>query len=316
MEHAKATPKDFFMWAGAMVALYGSVIAFLGLMFDYINYAFPDTSLYYYVDPYQGGVAYEMASLIVLAPLCLILMRLIRRDIHKDASRAQVWVRRWALFLTLFVAGATVAVDLIILITSFLNGEAITTAFLLKVVVVLLVAGAGFLHFMADLWGYWTKNPGLALSVTWATGALVVLSIVSGFFIIGTPREARQARLDDQRVNDLMSIQYEVVNYWQQKHKLPGSIVDLEDPISGYNNPRDPETGELYVYRPGEGMSFSLCATFAGAGNANSGYGESMPVRAYGTLDGDWAHGAGETCFERTIDPERYPPFTKTGPQS
>jgi hypothetical protein len=308
MENAKATPKDFFMWAGAMVALYGAIVAFLGLIFDYINYAFPSALTYYYGNPYQGSVAYEMATLIVFAPLCLLLMRLIRREITIDPSRANVWVRRWALFLTLFVAGLTVAIDLIVLITSFLSGELLTAAFLLKVVVVLLVASAVFMHFMADLWGYWAKNPGYARSITWAVAALIAISIISGFFIIGTPGEARQQRLDDQRVSDLQSIQWEVVNYWQQKEKLPASVNDLEDPISGYNNPRDPETNELYVYRPGEGMSFSLCATFSGSGNANWGRGEPMPVRAYGTLDGDWAHGAGEACFERTIDPERYPP--------
>jgi type II secretory pathway pseudopilin PulG len=171
---------------------------------------------------------------------------------------------------------------------------------------VLLVAGAGFLHFMADLWGYWAKNPHYALSVTGAVAALVVISIVAGFFIIGTPGQARQQRLDDQRVSDLMNIQWQVVSYWQQKQKLPASINDLEDPISGYSNPRDPETGEPYAYRPGEGMSFSLCATFSGPSNANR-QGLTMPMGA-GALEGDWKHGAGETCFERTIDPERYPP--------
>lgn len=308
MEHPRATPKDFFLWAGAMIALYGSVIAFLGLIFDYINYAFPNALASSYGNPYQGSVAYEMASLIVFAPLCLLLMRLIRRDIARDASRADVWVRRWALFLTLFIAGLTIAIDLIVLITSFLNGESLTAAFLLKVLVVLLVAGAGFLHFMADLRGYWARNPGYSQSVTWAVAALVAFSIVSGFLIIGTPQQARQQRLDDQRVSDLMSIQWQVVSYWQQKQKLPASINDLEDPISGYNNPRDPQTGVPYTYRPGEGMSFSVCATFSGAGNAQGIQGESMPARPYGTLEGDWAHGAGQTCFERTIDPERYPP--------
>ena len=127
MDKAKATPKDFFLWAGAMAALYGAVIAFIGLLFDYINYALPDALAYYYGgNPYQGSVAYEMASLIVLAPLCLILMRVIRREIARDPSRNEIWVRRWALFLTLFVAGATIAIDLIVLLTTFFRGEALT----------------------------------------------------------------------------------------------------------------------------------------------------------------------------------------------
>ena len=44
------------------------------------------------------------------------------------------------------------------------------------------------------------------------------------------------------------------------------------------------------------------------------GKGEPMPVRAYGSIEGSWTHGAGETCFARTIDPERYPPTSNTKP--
>ena len=62
MDKPKATPKDFFLWAGAMVSLYGGTVAFINLIFDYINYAFPDALSYYY-NPYQGSVAYEMSLL-------------------------------------------------------------------------------------------------------------------------------------------------------------------------------------------------------------------------------------------------------------
>ena len=155
----KTTPKDFFLWAGAMVALYWSVVAFLGLVFDYINYAFPNATSYSYYpsNPYQSGISYEMASLIVLFPLFVVLMRVIHTDIVRDPSRSEIWVRRWALFLTLFVAGATMAGDIIVLLTSFLNGSDLTTAFLLKIALVFLVAAAGFMHFIADYRGYWEK---------------------------------------------------------------------------------------------------------------------------------------------------------------
>ena len=312
MDHPKATPKDFFLWAGAMISLYASIVAFLSLLFSYINHAMPDTALGYYSDPYST-IAYEMASLIVFAPLFLILMRVIRRDIARDSSRNEVWVRRWALFLTLFIAGLTIAIDLIVLLTAFLSGESLTAAFLLKVLVVLLVAGAGFLHFMADLRGYWTRQPAYARYINLAVGALVVITILAGFFIVGTPAEARKVRLDNQRVSDLQNIQWQVVNYYQQKQRLPGSLADLDDPIAGYNNPRDPQSEEMYVYRATGPLNFELCATFETEGGADWGRLEAMPTDVYGSLKGDWAHGVGETCYSRTIDPERYPP---TGPKN
>src|SRR5665213_2188120 len=157
MNKPKTTAKDFFLWFGAMLSFYWSITASIFLLFDYINYLLPNALTYYPADPYQSGISYEMASLIVLLPLYFYLMRLIRKDIAKDPSRKEIWVRRWALILTLFVAGVAIAIDLITLLTTFLNGEELTLAFLLKVLVILVVAIKVFLYFIADLKGYWEK---------------------------------------------------------------------------------------------------------------------------------------------------------------
>ena len=310
MNTAKVGPKDFFLWAGAMVALYAGVFSFISLIFDYITAAFPDPvrDMYGYYDPYFGNISYETASLIVLTPVFLILMRVIRRDIATDASRNETWVRRWALFLTLFVAGATVVIDLIVLITTFLQGEELTTGFLLKVLTVLLVSGAGFLHFLADMRGYWTANPSRARMVNWAVGALVLATIIAGFFIIGTPQELRKMKQDDRRVQDLQNLQWQIVNYWQQKETLPTSLEQLLDPISGATIPVDPVTGESYTYERTGNQAFKLCATFAAEGKATN---PSIAKPIDMSMDENWQHGVGEKCFDRTIDPERYPPYPK-----
>lgn len=313
MDKPKATPKDFFLWAGAMVTLYMGVFSFITLLFEYIDHVFPDRALDYYYDPYAAAVAYSMASLIVLAPTFLILMRVIRRSIEADPSRGEVWVRRWALFLTLFVAGTTVVVDLIVLLTTFLSGQELTTAFLLKVLVVLLVAAAGFMHFVADVWGYWAKNPSYARYVNYAVGLLVVLTIVAGFFIIGTPQSQRELRIDNERISDLQNIQYQIVNYWQQKESLPATLDDLRDPLSGAEIPVDPITNEPYKYKRNSPLDFSLCATFTTEGTDPYGARSIAKPVAYGGVSSDtWNHGKGEVCFERSIDPERYPPYPNT----
>jgi hypothetical protein len=310
MDKPKAGPKDFFLWAGAMISLWGGVIAFIALVFDYINYAFPNP-LEYISNPYQGGMPYEMASLIVLAPLFLILMRVIRRDIERDQSRNEIWVRRWALFLTLFIAGATIAVDLIVLITTFLGGEELSVRFLLKVALVLLVAGAGFLHFMADLWGYWKQNPNLVRWVNWAVAVLVVVTIVAGFFVVGTPQQAHRMRLDEQRVSDLQSIQSQVTYFYQQKRALPNSLSQLQDPLMGFTVPTDPTTGAAYEYSKTADLSFQLCASFQEQGT-NQSYNYAYPKSPYGNVQDNWQHGVGRVCFERMIDPDFYPPTKPT----
>ncbi|MBI2096513.1 MAG: hypothetical protein HYT43_02685 [Candidatus Taylorbacteria bacterium] len=317
MDKPRITAKDFFLWAGAMVTFYWSVIAYILLTFDYINYAFPNPLAFYPSDPYQSGISYEMASIIVLLPLYLVLMRFIRRDIARDPSRMDIWVRRWALILTLFVAGVAVTVDFIVLLTTFLNGEALTTAFLLKVLVIFLVAGAVFLHFIADMRGYWTAFPDRKRLVVIGVSVLAVATIVSGFFIVGTPGQARLARFDAQKVSDLQNIQSQVVYYWQAKQKLPGMITDLNNSLNYGPVPADPQSGEPYVYQPGEGLSFKLCAMFnaESRGSQNVYYEPRamMPVPAggKGMMQDNWQHGMGQVCFERIIDPAFYPPLNK-----
>jgi hypothetical protein len=311
MQQSKTTPKDFFLWAGAMLMLYGSAIAFIRLLIDYINYVFPDALSYYSWDPYQGSVSFEIAMLIVLFPAFLILMRAIRRDIIEDVSRADVWVRRWALYLTVFIAGLTIVGDLITFVYYFLSGQDITVRFLLKVAVVLLVAGGGFMHFLADLWGFWVKYPARARSVGWGVAALIFLSIVSGFLIIGTPWEARLARLDNQRVQDLQSLQSQILSFYQQKQMLPVALNLLQDPTLYYNVPVDPETGAQYEYMKNADLGFELCATFDAPSRATVDGRPTMP-ESYGIKSGDnWQHGIGRTCFVRSIDPDFFPPFNK-----
>ncbi len=311
---SKTTARDFFLWAGAVIALYGSVISLITLLFEYVNHAFPDP-LAYAGDPYAGAVRAAMAALIVLVPTTLVLLRIIRKSIEADAGKASVWVRRWAIGLTLFIATVTALIDLITLINTFLGGE-LSIRFGLKVAIVLLVALGVFLHFLADFKGYWLANSKKATMVAIAVALLTVVTIAAGFFIIGTPTSVRQLRNDEQKVSDLQGIQYQITNYYQQKETLPASLGDLNDSLSGYSVPVDPETGAAYTYRVDAPLSFSLCATFHKETPDTAGRGSysSREMIYLGGIDDNWTHQAGETCYSRTIDPDKYPAYRDAKP--
>lgn len=309
MTASRTSPKDFFLWAGVIIALYSSVTSLITLLFQYINYAFPD-NLAGYSDPYGGPVRIAMAALIVMVPTTVILLRIIRGSIEHEPGKANIWVRRWALGLTLFIATITILIDLITLINTFLGGE-ITTRFELKVAVVLLVAIGVFLHFLADFKGYWIVNPRKATSVGIGVMVLAVAAIVSGFFIIGSPQHVRLLRYDAQKVSDLQSLQYQIVNYWQVKRALPADLNTTVDLLSGEGIPVDPQTGAPYGYSVVTPLSFKLCADFGAASPDTAGRGtypsSDISYTSVGGMNESWKHEAGTVCFERTIDPERYP---------
>lgn len=309
------TPKDFFLWVGAMASLYASVVSFITVVFEYINKAFPDP-LEFYVDPYSGSMRMALATLVVAFPIFLALMHFIRKDIAEDPAKQDFWVRRWALTLTLFIAGVTVAIDVVTLINTYLGGD-MTMRFGLKVLLVLLVALGGFLHFLADLRGHWNANPKGARLIGYFALALIIMTVVSGVLIMGSPSQVRLYRLDDQKVDDLQSIQWQIVDYWQTYEKLPKTLSDLTNNISGYAAPQDPQSGEAYGYEviPGKQPAFKLCATFNAQDQDVSPAELARPAyTSYAGSDGgllqdSWWHTEGDVCFTRTIDPERYPPY-------
>jgi hypothetical protein len=315
MDKPKTTAKDFFLWAGVVVSFYWTVIAYALLVFDYINYTFPNPLAYYPANPYQSGISYEMASIIVLFPIYLLLMWIIRKDYALDPSRKEIWVRRWALILTLFVAGIAMAADLITLLTTFLNGEELTTAFLLKALVIFLIAAGVFMHFISDLRGYWDMFPKRKDAVRIGVGILVLVTIISGFFIVGTPAQARLARFDAQRVTDLQDLQYRVTNYWQAKQALPETLAELSNSLNYGPIPTDPQTKAPYVYKTMGALSFQLCANFnavsRGTQNRNV-YSEPTTLSGSKGAQDTWQHESGTVCFDRTIDPSFYPPLKPT----
>ena len=307
----KFSPRDFFLNVAAMAALYVSAVSLITLLFQYIDYLFPDRiSNGYYADPYSGGMRFAIATLIIVFPLYLFFTRMVHQDIRRDPTRREGMFRKWLVYLTLFVAGATVAGDLIALIHTYLLGE-ISTRFTLKVLIILIVAGAAFWYYWHELKGTWESRESESKLVGATVLVVVLASLVGGFLVIGSPSEQRALRFDRERVGHLQMIQGTIVSYWQAKEKLPETLSALEDPILGFTSPRDPETDAAYVYTVTGPRTFKLCATFGLPSDERRGGMTSEPAIAWGPLGEplSWQHGAGEKCFERTIDPELFRPY-------
>lgn len=307
---------------GATAALYLSAIALINLLFSIINYFFPDSLAGYF---FANSIAWPISMLIILVPVLYGLEYLIGRDIAKMPEKADLWIRKWRIYLTVFLTIALIGGDLITLINTYLNGE-ISARFAYKVIAVLLVGGLVGKYYFFSLYTNFKVSKTVVKFNTWLGVALVVAAIITGFIVVGSPTKQRNIRFDNQRMSDLQNIQWQVVNYWQQKEKLPTALSDLNDPLYGNIVPTDPETKAAYEYSMKGPLSFEICSTFALAyedmkGRGEFGYGRggsyasidmaypSMP----GGLDNNWKHEAGRTCFERTIDPEKYPSFPTKG---
>jgi hypothetical protein len=303
----RSTAKDVFSHLLAIVTLFMGVISFIALYFQYINIKFPDVLSFYYPGSLEI-IRQCMAILIVAWPVFILISWMIYKDLRSEPTKTNIGIRKWLQYLTLFVASLTIIIDLITLIRYFLDGE-ITTRFALKILVVLLTAAAVFGYYFWDLKREVDKKTKVIIVATIITAIVAVITIVLGFVVAGSPFEQRQVRLDAQRVQDLSMIQSEVTNYFSLKRELPTELTTLNNSITGFTVPTDPETKANYEYVVKSNLVFELCATFA----AKSSEGQNMTYPMYyGSPFGqNWDHEVGRVCFERTIDPELYPAPTK-----
>ncbi len=311
----KTTAKDFFLYLSSFAALYASAISLISLLFTIVNKAFPDSlnNYYFSYDPYTAGMRVAIATLVIIFPVYLFLAAYLNRYLRANPDRKEISVRKWLTYLTIFITSITLVTDLIVLVNTFLGGE-ITSRFILKVIVVLLVAGSVLWYYLYDLKkSFAPEMPNRAKLLVSIASIAVLASLIGGFAYIGSPMKARSIKFDNMRVGDLQTIQSQLIySHWQQKASLPGALSELVDPISGFSIPTDPETGAEYEYVQTGRLSFKLCATFNLASETFDRNLKNTPaVYPRMSENENWKHDKGNYCFDRTIDPELYPPYEK-----
>lgn len=298
-----STPRDTFLYLLGLVTLVASAVSFGLLVYQFIDIKFPDVLR----QGYYGVTAanYELirsalATLVIVFPVFFWTSRVLHKDVLAEPEKRAIRIRRWLLYFTVFIAALVVIGDLITLIHSFLGGD-LTTPFLLKVLTVFFIAGSTLFYYLSEL-----RDRAYPRRVFQAVIILaVLLSVCYGFYTAGSPQNQRLVRFDQQKVNDLQSIQsYLVYNYWQQKGDLPPSLDALNDSISNFMVPKDPQTAQPYEYHVTGPRSFQLCASFNKENTATSTL--PQPV-GLDSVNDNWNYTAGHVCFDRTIDPALYP---------
>ena len=296
------SPRDVCIHLLAMVTLYWSTISFMTLCWNYVDYFFPDVLSG--GDSYlMGSIRFAVSSIIIVFPVFIwvswYLNKIYAREPHARDSK----IRKWLIYLTLFLACIIMITDLVNVINTFLGGE-ITSRFILKALSLLSVIGIIFGYYLDD-----ARRDGassLAKYIAWVASVIVFASVVCAFYLVSGPLQARLIKFDQRRITDLENIQEKLVNYWQKKSQLPTQLSDLDDSIANYTVPVDPQTHAAYEYIVTDAgtLSFQLCAVF----NTRNNNAKSMTAPAPMERMGNWHHAAGRVCFQRNIDKQLYPP--------
>ena len=285
---SETAAKDAFFYLLIFSTLATWTIGLGALAFNLIDRWLADTL---FVTPYSQGydmysTAAAMASVLVAFPIYLLVSRSVLRDERSHPEKLGSPVRKWLTYMALVIAAGILIGDLITVLTYFLRGE-ITSRFLAKAFVVLIISGGVFFYYFGGLRkseaGDVQPNPRRDAWMAGISGALVLGMMLAGFLSIGSPRTQRMLRADRRRIQDLYQLSLKINSLWNSNgHQLPSHLDELSDvPMV------DPISRAAYEYHLGEGSRYQLCATFGLSSEQNEGsFGSTM-----------WSHAAGHYCF-------------------
>jgi hypothetical protein len=141
---AQVSARDAFWYLLMFGTLYVSAYYLGDLLFGFINRAFPDNLSYNDRTQYiERGIRWATAAVIVAFPVFLFTAWKTGKEVAADPTRRNSAIRKWLTYITLLVAAAAIVADGITLVYNALSGE-LTLRFLLKVLVVAVIASAGF----------------------------------------------------------------------------------------------------------------------------------------------------------------------------
>jgi len=291
--------REAFLHLLTFAAFYSSVVAIVVLLFHYVNRLFPDAAMREGAETWQlSAIRWSLAVVIVSFPVYLLLSRTLLREMRAHPERSWSATRRWLTYLTLFLASIALSGDVITLVFRLLEGE-LTSRFVLKVLVVLVIAGLASVYYLLSLRMPVERPETTRMHGRFAVAASVValLTLVWGFVVAGSPGTVRLRKFDERRVQDLRSIRSEIDGIClgdarqqppeqrQLLRPLPATLEELAE-LAQHRRPdiRDPETGETYGYEVlASGRHFRLCATFRLARDEE--------------VDPLWNHPPGRRCF-------------------
>jgi hypothetical protein len=253
-----------------------------------------------------GGFArFNAAVLIASLPVLLLVRRAIMRDIALNPANRIAPVVRTLAYITLLITSLIMVCDMVVVLMGFLNGD-LTITFILKSVVVLLLAGGIFLWYtsglafeekMGDSEGKQSSihesqwRPRLA----WAGFLTASLSLMLVLWIAGNPFNQRLVRLDRQRVSDLRSLQGAISRFHKKEKRLPDSLSELKNsPDSYIERTADAITKKPYLYKQIDKTSYRLGAVF----DLASPVADDSNARS---RDGFYQHDAGLQTFDLNI---------------
>ena len=271
--------RDAFLYLLMFALLYITVWSVGALYFIYLDHLYPDPAWPdWRAEALLEDVRRCIAAIVVGFPLFVVLTAILERAVPREPDGQVHPVRKWLMYMTLFLAAGVILGDVIALLFLFLNG-ALVTRFVLKSVVLLVITQVVLsYYFLAPRPATASRPPSrLRQAVSAAALLLVTGSVVLGFALAGSPFTARLRQLDEKRVEDLRAIHRTIQEMATKTDKntntvtvvrpLPRTLAEVAEYQGTKQGGRrldlaDPQTAEKYTYTITGDKTYEMSATF------------------------------------------------------
>lgn len=275
----------FFLYLVSFLSLSFLATGLGSILYQIINkfYSGKEGFYSYYGSFTQSSVKFGLASIIIATPIFFILSFLITKYIFEGKILENSKVRKWITYIILFFASTIILGDLIVLVYNWLGGD-MMIRFILKVLVILLIAGSIFGYY------FWNMRKKNMVGIKYfgnkmAAGASLVAILVvfaGSFFIIDGPKLTRDKKSDVSTINRIKNYHSAIELYYQKNGKLPESLSNLDSYKATDEN-------EITYSRTGE-LNYKLCSNFKTSDLETSN-------------SDKWKHDKGMQCFDQNLTP-------------
>jgi type II secretory pathway pseudopilin PulG len=246
-------------------------------------------------DPDQ--LKFAISALIIASPIYYLTMRQIVRNLFSGELAKESGIRKWLTYFILFVTSVVMLGWFIAVVRSFLDGE-LTTKFILKALTAISIAALIFTFYFYDIKRpeVVNKKSGVVKAYLFGSIALVVIIFIASLFIVESPAETRNRKIDQKILESFSQIDNAISTFYNDEKKLPANLNELTQEFN-YITDRDlsdPITKKGFDYKVLDENTYELCAEFRSSNTTEDVYYDEYSKE-------NWPHESGYQCIKQKV---------------
>jgi hypothetical protein len=279
-----------FYYLLSLISL-GAMALGLGIIvFEVLDKVFVDVSNSYFS---MQALKTAFSTLLISTPIYYICSHLLFKNIKKQELSLESSLRKWLIYLILFVTSIVMLVWLVSILNSFLNGE-MTIKFILKALTALVISAMIFSYYLYNIKQKTVKKRDKIKLIFFIVSLLlVVFALTLAIVHMESPQTTRDKKADENTLRNFDTINMNVNMYYNNNEELPESLEQLKGDSNLNSYPNNSISLKDIEYNKLSETEYELCADFR-TSNLDDKYNNLR----YGS---NRIHDSGYECLEQEI---------------